>query len=63
MVVLTDWGSIGTVLGAVFVGIAAILILVVHLEQWLGRAEAPRLAALRAVPKGDQEDDVRKLDD
>ncbi|MDQ1482999.1 MAG: hypothetical protein QOF35_1075 [Actinomycetota bacterium] len=61
--VLTDWADIGAVLGGVFVGIAAILILVVHLEQWLGRTEAPNLAALRAVRERDQEDDVRKLEE
>jgi hypothetical protein len=59
---LTDWANIGAVLGAVFVGMVAMLVLVVHLEQWLARASTPTLAAL-PVRKRDRLDDFRDLDE
>jgi hypothetical protein len=46
--VLTDWGNIATVMGAAFVGIVAILAMVVYLERWLGGSEPSSLAASHA---------------
>lgn len=55
---LTEWNDIGGVLLAVFLGMATMLILVVHLEQWLiGGTEPPKLAAVPPVQEHDDLDD------
>jgi hypothetical protein len=49
------WGDIATIMGAVFVGIVAMLAVVVHLERWLSGSEqslpaaSHRLSRMRRV--------------
>jgi len=36
---MTQWNDIVEVIGAIFTGVLAMLVLVVHLEQWLARPD------------------------
>jgi hypothetical protein len=38
---ITQWYEILGVIGAIFVGVLALLVLVVYLEQWLARPDPP----------------------
>jgi hypothetical protein len=53
---LTQWYDIGGVIGAIFIGLTAMLALVFYLEQWLARP-VPRCLAAPADRELDEPDD------
>jgi hypothetical protein len=48
--VITPWYDILGVIGAIFAGVSALLILVVYLEQWLARPDPPTPASADEQP-------------
>lgn len=43
--VMTQWYDIVGVIGSIFAGFSAMLVMVVHLEQWLAQPDLPPLAS------------------
>ena len=43
--VMTQWNDIVEVIGAIFAGVSAMLVMVVYLEQWLAQADLPPQAS------------------
>jgi hypothetical protein len=50
-----QWYDVGEVIGTIFAGVTALLVLVVRLEQWLERSETPDLAAADERERGKQD--------